>query len=858
MQGKSLCALGDFAAKVRGSLRRKVFLGVLVVGVIPAALALAISYIAAYRSVVNMVREGSIGDATLLAQDFDARLARFAERFREALGAEGIAPAIARVAEPEPQDEAAVRALWVPIATAIGEFPVYIVDNDGTPAAMLARGVLTRPSGGDLAALTCDYAGAISRLRDGPAERVVTLAEERAADGAVEVWLVGRLLNSPSGAPLFAMVKLPLEKTIQNVETPPGSAERRVLTMVSRKLGVVRAPAQETALEEVWRADPGAFFAERTGTLPRPGSEGIEFAFSRVLTAAALSADSTSPVEWAVVQTVDLNDTLANLRHALWSVAVAGVVLLAGITGFGFYAAERLVRPVHELTASVGRLANGELDHRVGVRTGDELEVLGSSVNQMAASLAESYRRLAMKLLELDEKARQLALIHQIGKSINRSLDMEHLFRLFTNEVRDLIPIDRISLCLVSDSGRDVELAHVFPPDRLILPKGARIPVTNSYIGEAILTGAPGTHDLMGRRGAMEEERLLDATGMARLCVIPLNTANGTIGVLALSDADPNRFTPEEVETLSLIADTLALAVDHSRLFDRVKSFAAELERKVDERTRDLKSAQNQLIQAEKFAATGKIATDLAHEINNPLSIIKNYLAIVSSQLLRPQNSTADTEATRDGIRVIEEEIDRIARIVSQLRQLHAPQTQQSRSVDIAEELRALSELFRATFSKRSIDLRLETDPAIGRVRLCGDHLRQILVNLLNNAADATEGGGSITVRSFTDPRRPGMFCVAVADTGTGIPEENLTRIFDPFFTTKKEGKGTGLGLSVSYSLAQRMGGSLLCDSVLGAGTTMTIVLPMDTSADSPDAVAGDGGDDLDAIRRRGGKIYLG
>ncbi len=843
--------------EVTGSLRRKVFLVVVVIGIIPAALALAISYIAAFTSVVNMVREGSIGEATMLAQDFDARLARFAERFREGLGAEGIAPAVARVAEPEPQDEAAVRALWVPIATAIGELPVHILDSGGKPLAVLSRGKLNVPEQAGEDSARIDYGGAVARLRDGAAERVVTLAEERGPEGTPELWLIGRLLNSPAGAPLFAAVKLPLDRTIQNVETPPGSTEKRVLSIVSHRLGVVRAPAQDDSLDSMWKADPSSLFNERTGTVPKPGAEGLEFAYSRILTAAALSADSPRPVEWSVVQPVDLNDTLANLRHALWSVAVAGVVLLTGIAAFGFYAAERLVRPVHELTASVGRLASGELDHRVNVRTGDELEVLGSSVNQMAGTLAESYRRLAMKLLELDEKARQLALIHQIGKSINRSLDMEQLFRLFTSEVRDLIPIDRISLCLVSESGRDVELAHVFPPDRLILPKGARIPVANSYIGEGILTGAPGTHDLLGRKGGMEEERLLDATGMARLCVIPLNTANGTIGVLALSDADPNRFTPEEVETLSLIADTLALAVDHSRLFDRVKSFAAELERKVEERTRDLKSAQNQLIQAEKFAATGKIATDLAHEINNPLSIIKNYLAIVSSQLLRPQNSTADTEATRDGIRVIEEEIDRIARIVSQLRQLHAPQTQQLRDIDIAEELRAMSELFRATFSKRSIDLRLEADAGIGRVRLCGDHLRQILVNLLNNAADATEGGGSITVRAFVDPVRPRTFCVAVADTGTGIAEENLTRVFDPFFTTKKEGKGTGLGLSVSYSLAQRMGGALTCDSVMGKGTTMTIVLPLDPPPQAGDPSNGEA-EDLEAIRRKGGKIYLG
>lgn len=839
------------------SLRRRVFLAVVSVGIVPAALALLISYFAAYRSITNMVRDQGIDSATMLAQDFDARLASYAERFREAIGAGGIAAAVSRLEAPQPQDDDAVRELYLPIATAIGETPMYVLDGQGAVTAHVLKGMLL--SGNPAAPLpsTLEYRDVLNRLRDAAPEHALALIEHRRADGGLELWLLGRLLNTPDSAPLFATILLPLERTIQMVETPPGSAERRTLILVSRRNGLVHAPSGEAGLSAMLERHPARLFTERTGTVDNPEVEGFEFAFARVITAAALSGGSPNPVEWAVIQRLNVGDTLANLRHALWGIAVGALVLLVLIGAFGFYAAERVVRPILELTSGVERLANGELDHRVEVNTGDELEVLAGSMNQMAATLAESYRRLAMKLLELDEKARQLALVHQISKSINRSLDLEQLFRMFTNEVRDLVHIERMSLGLVTESGREIELIHVFPPSRIILPRGSRFSVNGSHMGECVQSGSSKVHTLVGRRSTMEEDRMLDGTGMARLCIVPLNTAKGTIGVLALSDSDPNRFVDEEeVEVISLMADSLALAVEHSRLYAQAKNFAAELELKVEERTRDLKSAQNLLLTAERFAATGKIATDLAHEINNPLSIIKNYLAIVSSHLLRPATSSVDTETTRDGIRVIEEEIDRIARIVSQLRQLHAPQSPQLKVIVINDEIRALAELFRATFTKSSLALHLKLDPKLTTVRVCSDHLRQILVNLLTNAADATDAGGSITISTQWCEEPPNHFAVLVTDTGTGISDENVPKIFDPFFTTKREGKGTGLGLSVSYSLATRMGGSLVCESKVGAGTTMKIIIPQNPDGE-PVAPPTDASD-VEELRKSGGKIFLG
>jgi signal transduction histidine kinase len=852
----------------RGSLRTRILLTLVTLSVLPAALALLLSFFAAIQTIEFNATSDAQANIEAMAQQIDTAIMQRARFLRESLDATALQHALERDRARPLAERGSLPSAAVTAESGLGPAVVYFMGADGIPFGFL-RGVrleeVDEPPRGLAIAVNRQ------RLADLP-DGSVQMMEAFDGNGLAELWLVGRVKRpDPADPPLYGAIGTSISDVLMALDRA-GAIDRRRMGIFSQRNGLAYAPAGEPGFLELAkeRAPLTIFFAQRAGLYRMKEPSGFVAAFSQLGRANELSVRDGQPSRWAMVQVVDLPSVTANVRAAAWAFAASGIVLVAAVAIFGLWAADRLVRPITELVRGVERFAEGELAQPVEIRTGDELEMLADSFNKMAATLEESYKRLADKILQLDENARQLALTHRISRAINQSLDIDRLFEIFVSEVRELIPVDRISLGILTADGRDVELRHVFPPEREVLPRGSRLRIANTRMRDALTTGSVIVHHVDSDTYVTDEEEALGLANMRVYCVLPLIGTGGPLGILGLSDADPNRFGPTEVRILSQLAQSVAVAVEHGQLFDRVSRFAAELEHEVEARTRDLKSAQDQLVQVEKFAATGKVAASLAHEINNPLSIIKNYLAIIGGQVLRPVKSPQDLEVLRDGMKVIEEEIDRIARIVAQLRQLQSPHKPVLKDVDINKEVTALAELFRATLSRKKLTLRTELDPRLGIVTICGDHVRQILLNLLTNASDAMDAGGIITIRTQMMDERPGYFSIRVTDTGHGIPAENLVRIFDPFFTTKKDGKGTGLGLSVSYGLATQMGGQLSAASTPGQGTTMVLSLPMrppaallPPQAPPPVRTPGEPGPDTQGdvrteMPQRGRKIILG
>lgn len=843
----------------RGTLRQRVIVVVLGLSLIPATLALFFAFFSAFFSIQTNARQAGLGSAETLAQELDTRLQVSTESFRTFLRNSLVRDQLGRLTatgETGALNGSEQRQLLS--ASDLSEEPVFFITDSGQPYASLF-GSLLEPL--DTLPKDLNPEVVLNIVREMPEEGVF-LVECESPVGAGTAWLIGPVLREPDLSRRYlAAVRVPVGRIFSGIERL-ALAERRSVALVSLRMGTLQGGEQLPSLDRFLTVEGPQLIRNRSGYRKVPDYDSLEYAYCQSRVATSLSTHPVVGVRWAMIHKIDLDEAIAPLNLALWSISVMGLILVTGIAVFGVWAANRLVRPILTLSQGVERLASGELDYRVEITTGDEIEELANSMNRMAETLALSYKRLADKLLELDEKARQLALVHRISRTINRSLELEEVFHLFTTELRELIYVERISLALLNDAGTAVEYAHVFPENREELPRGTIIPLMTSAIGEALRTGEVLVR-VVGDEPLFAEEELLLSSGVKSLCILPLMTKAGPLGALGLSDRDEDRFGPGEVELLQHLSENLTLAVEHSRLFSRVSNFAAELEAKVDQRTRDLRAAQTKLVQSEKFAAAGKIATDLAHEINNPLSIIKNYLTIVSSQMMQPASKDA-LEQTRSNLHIIEEEIDRIARIVAQLRQLNSPHRPTLKNTNINSEIRSLSELFKATFAKRRIALEVELDDGIPDSLLCTDYFRQVLINLLNNSADAMENGGEIKVSSVRSQERPGFANVAVRDDGCGIPEENLLSIFDPFFTTKKEGKGTGLGLSVSYGLAQQMGGTLTCESKVGVGTTMILTIalkpkddPTDDDRLQPDRVLNTDFS-IPGVRREGGRIILG
>lgn len=241
-----------------------------------------------------------------------------------------------------------------------------------------------------------------------------------------------------------------------------------------------------------------------------------------------------------------------------------------------------------------------------------------------------------------------------------------------------------------------------------------------------------------------------------------------------------------------------------------------------------------QLIRAGRLAEIGEMAAGFAHEINNPLQIIKSEHALIEMILadlkaLGQLKSSEDLTDLEDSIAQIKHQVDRCADITQAILQFGRKGEPVSQNIDLRSFIPDVVGMVAKRASVHGI--RIEQQIAADIAPLHGDprHLQQVLVNLLNNAIDATitrhgASGGEIRIESGPSENR--HVAIKVSDNGSGISAENLNKIFTPFFTTKPVGKGTGLGLSVCYGIIDKMGGTMSVASQENLGTTFSIRLP--------------------------------
>jgi signal transduction histidine kinase len=242
----------------------------------------------------------------------------------------------------------------------------------------------------------------------------------------------------------------------------------------------------------------------------------------------------------------------------------------------------------------------------------------------------------------------------------------------------------------------------------------------------------------------------------------------------------------------------------------------AEEKRRLAESNRKLRETQQQLIQSERLAAVGKVAARVAHEVNNPLAIIKTAVRIITNQ-------NKLESLTASNLHMIEEEIGRIARIIQELLEFSRPTPPPQEFVQVNAVLEGLEPLLAPSLLEKQIVLKVALEPELPLVRISSDQLKQVVLNMVRNAEDAMPQGGEL--RICTAWQGP-VVELSIADTGSGIAAEHREHIFDPFFTTKGRGKGVGLGLCVSYGIITAANGRIEVESEVGKGSTFRVSLP--------------------------------
>jgi two-component system NtrC family sensor kinase len=258
------------------------------------------------------------------------------------------------------------------------------------------------------------------------------------------------------------------------------------------------------------------------------------------------------------------------------------------------------------------------------------------------------------------------------------------------------------------------------------------------------------------------------------------------------------------------------------RANEEIHDWIRTLEQKVEERTKELKDAQFQLLHTEKLAAVGKIAATVAHEINNPLTGVFTYIKLMERRIEEGKNGTHDMEKFREYLSTMSREVQRTSAIVHNLLDFTRPKEPSRKMVNLISLVEESLNIVKNKLSISNITVEKKMDP-LPDIKADSAQMKQVFINLIINACEAMERGGTLTITSRHDGTR-NTETVAFADTGAGISPENLSRVFDPFYTTKE--KGTGLGLSVVYGIVIRHNGRIEVRSRPEGGTEMVVTLP--------------------------------
>ncbi|MDZ4765017.1 MAG: response regulator [Chloroflexota bacterium] len=404
----------------------------------------------------------------------------------------------------------------------------------------------------------------------------------------------------------------------------------------------------------------------------------------------------------------------------------------------------------------------------------------------------------------LERRGQELEALLQASETLNQHLALEELLDEIVVLLRQLLPADVVVLHYLDQHGMSLEYrlsgeideiirAQLIHPQTPQANLNAKIPVVR--LAAPIIGG-----------------QFADGIGAV------LRQGETLVGIVyLLTHTTP--YDDNHIRIFTGIARQAALALNNARLFAVQTEYALHLEDMVNERTQELQSAQRMVVRNEKLTSLGFIAASIAHEIGNSMQPIKVLFDDFAEEIER-----ANIPIDRRGLEIIDENIDRIYHTIELIRDFASdrPNAADLLPLDIGQIVEGILELNHKLLQYSNIVV--ETDlPNLPLVHGSRTQLQSVFMNLiLNSVAAMTPNGGVMRV---TAQRTADMIEVHIADTGHGIPPENIGRIFDPFFTTKPN--GTGLGLSVSFGIIKSHQGVIEARSENQQGATFVVRLPI-------------------------------
>jgi two-component system NtrC family sensor kinase len=454
---------------------------------------------------------------------------------------------------------------------------------------------------------------------------------------------------------------------------------------------------------------------------------------------------------------------------------------------------------------------------------GEIAQAFGRMLLELRAS-TERLEDLVFKLGALNDMVEMAARIPRIEDLLSHVL--ERTMRAVSARIGSIMLLDRERQTLRIAVGRGLQEAGRGPVEVKV---GEGIAGKVVEMGEAVVV-----EDIEKdpRFGQQNDPRY----GGGSFICMPLRVAERIVGVVNLSKKEvapgsTGVFSQTDLQFLNALATYTAYAVDNARLFEEAQQAAQRLQEVVEDQKLRLTLAQQQMIQAAKLSALGELVAGVAHELNNPLTVL-----VGASDILEQQAP----EDLKEYAQMIRESTDAARHIVRGLLTFGRQMPLERRHVLLEELIDKVLALTSADLRIESVKVDRDMEAGLPPVWADGNQLQQVLVNLVTNAkqamAELPEGQRrlKVTTRALGTDR----VLISLEDTGPGIPADVLPKIFDPFVTTKGSA-GTGLGLSISYGIIREHGGHITADSKPGHGATFTIDLPVGSAGGSAPDEAG-------------------
>jgi signal transduction histidine kinase len=410
----------------------------------------------------------------------------------------------------------------------------------------------------------------------------------------------------------------------------------------------------------------------------------------------------------------------------------------------------------------------------------------------------------------------------EIGRIISSTLNIEEVYERFAEEVRKIIPLDRIAINITNPDHSTATTAYT-----------SGLEVMGRQRGDTIPLAGTATEDVMRKRSGVIIRRsdrnemapkfpaLLAtfAAGIQSIMVAPLISKDQAIGVLHIQSQKPNAYSEGNLRVAERVGTQIAGAIANAQLF-------TEHIRSEEEKT----ALQEQFRQSQKMEAVGRLAGGIAHDFNNLLTVIKGYSQLSLLDL-------KETDILWGNIQEIQKATQRAADLTRQLLAFSRRQILDLKVLDLNTLLKDLNKMLRRIIGE-DIELVFLLTEDLGRVKIDPGQFEQMVLNLAVNARDAMPSGGKLTIetanaeldeeyaRTHISVKSGPYVQLSISDTGVGMPQDIKEKVFDPFFTTKEKGKGTGLGLSTVYGIVKQSEGNIWVYSEPGHGTTFKIYLP--------------------------------